>query len=240
MHTTTIELRSPEERFHTRLSWLDSHHSFSFGRHYDPAEVGHGLLMVSNDDVVSPGGGFSAHGHRDMEIVTWVLDGELEHRDSAGHEGVIYPGLAQRMSAGRGIQHSEMNHSATAPVHFVQMWVPPDTAGLDPGYEQKDVTEALDGGGLVAVASGRGHDTAVRIHQRGAVMWVGRLADGRAVTLPEAPFVHLFVAHGAVTVDGHTLAAGGAARLTGAGPVGVTATGPAEVIVWESDAGPAR
>jgi quercetin 2,3-dioxygenase len=235
-----IELQPAASRFHTRLGWLDSRHSFSFGHHWDPDQTGHGLLIVHNDDIVAPGGGFGTHSHRDMEIVTWVLEGELEHRDSAGHEGVIYPGLAQRMSAGYGIQHSEMNHSQTAAVHFLQMWVPPDRAGIEPGYEQRDCNAALAAGGLVAVASGRGHDGAVHLHQAGAVLWVARLAAGDAVTLPDAPFVHLFVAAGAVALDGEpagdvTLGVGDAARLTAAGPRTVTATEPTEIVVWETD-----
>ena len=134
---------------------------------------------MSNDDIIRAGRGFGTHSHRDMEIVTWVLDGELEHRDSTGTVGVIYPGLAQRMSAGRGIQHSETNASATADVHLVQMWVLPDTEGIEPGYEQHDVSEALSGGGLVTVASGRcGERAAVTIHQRDAELLAGRLAPG--------------------------------------------------------------
>ena len=231
----TIDIRPATGRFHTDIGWLDSRHSFSFGSHFDPDNVGHGLLIVSNDDTVAPSGGFGTHSHRDMEIVTWVLDGELEHRDSTGHEGVIYPGLAQRMSAGSGIMHSEMNHSAEQPVHFVQMWVIPDTAGVEPGYEQRDVNDALAAGGLVAVASGRGHDAAVHIHQQGAVMWVGRLGAGEQVVVPDAPFVHVFVALGAVELDGRSLATGDAARLTGAGAVELRAPIDTEVIVWESD-----
>jgi redox-sensitive bicupin YhaK (pirin superfamily) len=243
--SNTIDLRPAGSRFHTDIGWLDSHHSFSFGEHYDPANTGHGLLIVSNDDTVAPAGGFGTHGHRDMEIVTWVLDGELEHRDSTGTVGVIYPGLAQRMSAGSGIRHSEMNHSATAPVHFVQMWVVPDTEGIDPGYEQLDVTDRLDGGGLVAVASGRGHEGAIRIFQKGAVMWVARLADGETVTIPDAPYVHVFAAIGSVQLGetGHQetlVATGDATRLTNAGPLTVTALERSEVIVWESDAAVAR
>lgn len=236
----TIDVRPAGSRFHTRIDWLDSWHSFSFGEHYDPSNVGHGLLIVSNDDRVAAGGGFGTHGHRDMEIVTWVLDGELEHRDSTGTNGVIYPGLAQRMSAGSGIRHSEMNHSQTEPVHFVQMWVVPDTAGIEPGYEQSDVSEQLAQGGLVAVASGRGHAGAVRIHQRGAVMWVARLSAQEQVSLPDARFVHLFVARGGVTLDGQALVAGDAARLTDAGEVVVAADEAAEIIVWESDASVVR
>ncbi|MEX1007138.1 MAG: pirin family protein, partial [Acidimicrobiia bacterium] len=149
-----VDVRRAADRFHTQIDWLDSRHSFSFGSHYDPANTHHGLLLVNNDDVIRGGGGFSTHSHADMEIVTWVLDGKLEHRDSTGTVGVIYAGLAQRMSAGSGISHSEMNASATADVHLVQMWVRPDTKGIEPGYEQHDVSEALTSGNLVTVASG--------------------------------------------------------------------------------------
>jgi redox-sensitive bicupin YhaK (pirin superfamily) len=238
--TPTIDYRPAASRPHTNIDWLDSWHSFSFGEHYDPRNTGHGLLIVSNDDRVAPAGGFGTHGHRDMEIVTWVLDGELEHRDSTGTQGVLYPGLAQRMSAGSGIRHSEMNHSSTAPVHFVQMWVVPDTYGIDPGYEQLDVNDRLADGGLVPVASGRGHEGAIHIHQHGAVMWVGRLSGGETVTLPDAPFVHVFAARGTVRFGDTTLREGDAARLTDAGPLQLTADGDAEVIVWESDASVTR
>jgi redox-sensitive bicupin YhaK (pirin superfamily) len=231
-----IDIRRADERFHTDLGWLDSRHSFSFGHHHDPRNTGHGLLIVSNDDRVAAGGGFGTHPHRDMEIVTWVLDGELAHRDSTGTDGVLYPGLAQRMSAGRGILHSEMNHSRTLPVHFVQMWVVPDTAGIEPSYEQRDMNDALAHGGLVPVASGHGHEGAIHIHQRGAAMWVGRLQPGEQVDVPDAPFVHVFLARGSATFDGILLAAGDAVRLTAGGtrPLAAGADG-AEVIVWESD-----
>ena len=233
-----------DDRASTKISWLDGRHSFSFGTHYDPNNVGHGLLIVSNDDRVAPGGGFGTHHHRDMEIVTWVLDGELEHQDSAGNEGVLYPGLAQRMSAGNGIYHSEINHSRSLPVHLVQMWVVPDTFDMEPSYEQIDVNERLGSSGLVAVASGRGHDGAVTIHQQGAVMWVGRLAAGDTVAIPDAPFVHLFVARGAIDAtlpqgDTH-LVEGDAVRYTAAGAAEITASTDAEVIVWESDAAASR
>ena len=232
MTPTAVDVRRADERFHTDAGWLDSHHSFSFGPHFDPDNIGHGLLVVSNDDHVAPGAGFGTHAHRDMEIVTWVLEGALEHRDSAGHDGVIRPGLAQRMSAGRGIQHSEVNHSATEPV----MWVVPDVAGIDPGYEQRDVGAQLDAGGLVPVASGRGHDGAIAIHQAGAVLWAARLDEGDLVQLPDAPFVHLFVARGEVELDGTPLREGDAARLTSAGVLPVRALGPAELLVWETHA----
>lgn len=229
----SVDVRRAASRFHTELDWLDSWHSFSFGPHHDPTNTGHGLLVVNNDDTVRAGGGFGTHGHRDMEIVTWVLEGELGHRDSTGTDGVIYPGLAQRMSAGRGIRHSEMNASSTAGVHFVQMWVPPDTPGVDPGYEQRDLNDALGGGGLVVVASGRGHDGTVSIHQRDAELHVGRLQPGETVAVPEAPHVHVFVATGAATLDGAPLATGDAARLTDAGtPLLTAGADGAEVLIW--------
>jgi redox-sensitive bicupin YhaK (pirin superfamily) len=234
--TPTVDVRRRAQQFHTRAGWLDSHHSFSFGRHYDPANTRHGLLLVSNDDVVRAGTGFTTHPHRDMEIVTWVLDGALEHKDTTGHQGLIYPGLAQRMSAGRGIWHSEMNPSPVEDVRFVQMWVQPDTEGVDASYEQLDVNPELDRGGLVPVASGRGHDAAIAIRQRDATLWAGRLAPGEEVMLPDAAHVHLYVARGSVTLDGAgALDEGDAARLSAAGPRRATAgTGGAELLVWET------
>jgi redox-sensitive bicupin YhaK (pirin superfamily) len=231
----TIDVRRSGERFHTRLDWLDSWHSFSFSGHYDPTNTHHGLLVVNNDDVIRGGSGFPTHPHSDMEIVTWVLDGELEHRDSTGTVGRIYPGLAQRMSAGAGIRHSEVNASPTDNLHLVQMWVVPDTKGVDPSYEQRDVTDALSHGGLVPVASGRGHDGAVSIHQRNAVLWVGRLGPGERVTVPDATHVHAFVARGTARLDGSNLGTGDAARLTEAGALDLTTGNDgAEVLVWET------
>jgi hypothetical protein len=233
----TTQIVPASDRFHTELSWLDSWHSFSFSNHYDPANVHHGLLLVHNDDVIAGGGGFPMHPHRDMEIVTWVLDGALEHRDSEGNHGVIQPGLAQRMSAGRGIRHSEANPSATEPVHLLQMWVPPDTTGIAPEYEQRDVGADLTDDALFPLASGREPDAAVKIHQRDATLWVARLRAGASVTIPDAPFVHVFVARGSATLDGTPLEAGDAARLTAAGSPALTA-GPdgAELTLWETHA----
>ena len=252
---THLDIRHAAERFRTRGSWLDSRHSFSFGGHYDPGNTHFGLLLVNNDDVVAPGSGFETHPHRDMEIVTWVLSGSLVHQDSEGHHGVIYPGLAQRMSAGTGIRHSEKNDSwrldasaeHTEPVHFVQMWVLPDAPGLRPGYEQLDINTELDAGGLVPVASGlarHGGESAIRIAQRDAALYAARLPAGATVTIPVAPHVHLFVPVGSVALEGAgdlapgagdaALAAGDAARITAADGQRVTA-GPdgAEVLVWE-------
>jgi quercetin 2,3-dioxygenase len=238
----TIDVRRAAERFHTDIGWLDSWHSFSFSNHYDPTNVGHGLLIVSNDDRVAAGGGFGTHSHQNMEIVSWVLEGELEHRDSAGNHGIIRPGEAQMMSAGTGIAHSEMNHSATEPVHFVQMWVVPDTAGLAPGYAQRDVSDQLATGQLVTVASGRPDEPGViHINQRGASMRVARMAAGATVTLPTAPFVHLFIARGSVHLDGAVeLSAGDAVRFSDAPAQAVTASTDAEIIVWDTDASVSR
>jgi hypothetical protein len=239
----TVKLQRADERFHTTLDWLDSHHSFSFGDHYDPANTHFGLLMVNNDDRVRPHKGFAAHQHQNMEIVTWVLAGALEHRDSTGRSGLITPGLAQRMSAGRGISHSEKNGCAALgfeqDVHFVQMWVPPDEVGIDPGYEQAQVPDSAFDGRFAVIASGMAKDrdeAAVRIASSHAALSVARLGLGEAVTLPDAPFAHLFVARGSVELEGAgRLAEGDGARLRADGGRRVTATGPAEILVWEMD-----
>jgi redox-sensitive bicupin YhaK (pirin superfamily) len=233
--TPRIDIRRAADRAATAMDWLESRHSFSFGRQHDPANTHHGLLLVSNDDIVQPGTGFSTHPHRDMEIVTWVLEGELEHKDSEGNSGLIYPGLAQRMSAGTGILHSEMNATGGAPVHFVQMWVVPDTEQVRPGYQQLDINAELAHGGLVPVASGRGYESAIAIRQEGATLWAGRLAPGERITLPVAPFVHLFVAKGSASLDADgLLGTGDAVRLSDAGGLSLTAgDAGAEILAWE-------
>ena len=250
--TPEVDVRRADERHKTRLGWLDSKHSFSFSRHHDPANTHHGLLLVNNDDIVRPGTGFETHPHQDMEIVTWVLQGSLVHQDSEGHTGVIYPGLAQRMSAGTGILHSEKNDSWRLagpgqsddahrdPVHFVQMWVVPDERGIAPGYEQLEIDHELLSGGLVTVASGMPeHDgaAAIRIKNRYAALHAARLQPGQSVQLPEAPFLHLFVPRGRVTQEGAgPLEAGDAVRFTATGGQRVTAAEPAEILVWEMHA----
>jgi quercetin 2,3-dioxygenase len=247
MTTATLDIRRAADRAATKISWLDSKHSFSFGPHYDPANTHHGVLLVNNDDVVDPGQGFGTHPHRDMEIVTWVLRGSLVHQDSAGNTGVIYPGLAQRMSAGTGILHSEKNDSWRLegaehqdPVHFVQMWVVPDADGRDPGYEQLEIAPELMQGKLAPVASGlarHGGDSAIRIGNRDAALYASRLAAGESVELPEAPYLHLFVAAGDVNLEGAgVLQAGDAVRFTATGGQRVTAATDAEILVWEMHA----
>jgi quercetin 2,3-dioxygenase len=231
--TTRIDIRRATDRFATKISWLDSKHSFSFGSHFDRTNTGHGLLLVNNDDRVAAGMGFQTHPHTDMEIVTWVLEGELEHKDSQGNKGLLYPGLAQRMSAGRGILHSEIN-AGSDDVHFVQMWVLPDTEAIDPSYEQLDINAELSKSGLVPIASGKGHQAAISIRQKGAVLWGGRLTAGESVTVPDDKHAHLFVPRGSAQLEGAgALATGDAVRLTAAGAPTLTAGADgAEVLIW--------
>lgn len=238
--TPRVDVRRAADRFRTRTDWLDSRHSFSFGRHYDAGNTTHGLLLVNNEDRVAPGGGFELHPHRDLEIVTWVLQGSLAHEDSEGNRGVVHAGLAQRVSAGNGIRHSERN-DAHEPVHFVQMWVAPDSTGTPAGYEQRELDDAALSGALVPVASGMqryARDAAVRIQSSVAALHVARLQPGESVQLPEAPFLHLFVPRGAVTAEGAgPLATGDAVRFTGGGGQRLTATAGAEVLLWEMHRG---
>ena len=246
--TPTVDVRRAEDRFRTRIGWLDGKHSFSFSNHYDPANTHHGLLLVNNDDIITAGAGFETHPHRDMEIVTWVLQGSLVHQDSEGNKGVIYPGLAQRMSAGTGILHSEKNDAWRAgvgeihnePVRLVQMWVLPDESRIKPGYEQLEIEDDLLRGGLVPVASGMDKHAgaaAIRIKNRYAALHAARMQPTDTVIVPDAPFVHLFVARGTVDLEGAgTLAEGDAVRLTGVGGQTLTAVEDAEVLIWEMHA----
>lgn len=236
--SATTEIRTAASRAVTTTPWLTSRHSFSFGDHYDPDNTHFGLLLVNNDDIVSPARGFDTHPHRDMEIVTWVLRGRLSHRDSAGNHGVIYPGLAQRMSAGSGIMHSERNDSPGEPVHFVQMWVVPDEAGVQPSYQQHEVDEKLLAGSLVTIASGMpAHDAAITLHNRNAALHGTRLLPGAAVNVPQAPYLHLYLAAGRVNVEGiGTLHQGDAVRFTDADGRRLTASEPSELLIWEMHA----
>ena len=244
-YMTSLDVRRADSRFATDWGWLDSKHSFSFGHHYDAKNTHFGLLLVSNDDVVDPGTGFETHPHRDMEIVTWVLDGSLVHQDSTGNSGVIYPGLAQRMSAGTGILHSEKNDAWSLTgesehdeaVHFVQMWVLPDERNLTPGYEQLDIGDELSRGRLVTVASGmarHANERAISISQRDAALYAARLDAGASVELPDAPYVHLYIAKGGVELEGAgPLQTGDAVRITASDGARVTAVDATEILVWE-------
>lgn len=236
----TVDIRPAATRFRTATGWLESYHSFSFGPHFDPVNTSFGLLLAHNDETVAPSTGFGIHPHRDLEIVTWVLQGALSHRDSSGHHGIVRPGLAQRMSAGRGIRHSE-NNDGTEPLRYVQMWVQPDEPGLTPSYQQLEVGDRLRTPELVPIASGlprHAGAAAIRLHQKDAGLSVARLGPGATVAVPAAPYVHVFVAVGTATLEnaGH-LGTADAARLVDAGGERITA-GPAgaEVLVWEMHA----
>jgi redox-sensitive bicupin YhaK (pirin superfamily) len=245
--TPQVDIRRSGKRYHTDFGWLNSQHSFSFGHHYDRTNTHHGLLLVSNDDKVAAGTGFDTHPHRDMEIVTWVLSGSLVHKDSEGNSGILYPNLAQRMSAGTGILHSEKNDSWTlggaphdTPVHFVQMWVVPDTAAITPEYEQLELNPDDLAGKWGVVASGlerHTEDRAIRIRNRYAAFQVARLQAGDTVNLPEAPYLHVFMPYGLVDFEGHgTLSPGDAVRCTGSGGQRITAYEPTELLLWEMHA----
>ena len=238
MKRSPIDIRRSADRFHTDMGWLDSKHSFSFGHHRDRNNIHHGQLLVLNDDRVAGGTGFETHPHQDMEIVTWVLDGELEHKDSEGNRGLIYPGLAQRMSAGRGIWHSEKNLSKRDDVHFIQMWVLPDTEATNPGYQQMDINDQLAVGGLVPVASGQGHDSAISIQQKDAVLWAARLKPGEKIDIPEAKYGHVFMAKGGGELEANErLDTGDAVRLTGVENLSLMADDEgAEVLIWTTGA----
>jgi len=244
-----VDVRRATDRFTTRTDGVESRHAFSFGDHYDPTNVSHGLLVAHNDETVAPATGFGPHPHHDTEIVTWVLRGSLVHEDSAGNRGVIHPGLAQRMSAGTGIRHSERNDdwrpldrrdTPLEPAHFVQMWLPPDEPGLTPSYEQRDVTDLLDGGELLPLVSGRARhrdEAAIRIHNSHATLHVARPAAGGSIELPEAPYLHLYVAEGTVALEGvGQLDEGDAVRFTATGGHRLAASADAQLLVWEMHA----
>lgn len=210
-----FQLRKADQRGHSQLGWLDSRHTFSFGEYFDPRHKGFRDLRVINEDRVQPGKGFGTHPHRDMEIITWVLEGALQHSDSLGNGSVIRPGDVQRMTAGTGVMHSEFNASQTEPVHFLQIWILPDRTGLAPGYEQKSFTTASRRGKLRLVASKDGRDGSVSLNQN-AAMHVASLKSGDQVEHAIGPgrAAWLQVTAGEVAVDGQVLSAGDGAAIT--------------------------
>jgi quercetin 2,3-dioxygenase len=242
----SVSLRRGADRHQTQIGWLHGRHSFDTG--IDPlgTDTHHGVLVVSNHDTIAPRSGFETHPHRNMEIVTWVLNGSLVHQDSEGHSGVIFPNLAQRMTAGTGIRHSEKNDHQAAnpgagrPLDLVQMWVVPDENEVAPGYDQLELNPSDIQGRLAVVASGipRHRDqSAIRIRNRYAALHVARLEPGESVTVPDAPFVHVYVARGQMHLEAEGLLnAGDAARLTAAGERRIGAAAPSEVLVWEMHA----
>jgi redox-sensitive bicupin YhaK (pirin superfamily) len=229
------EVFPASRRFHTQAGWLDSRHTFSFGEHHDPARQGLGNLLVINDDRVQPGQGFGTHGHRDMEIVSYVLEGALEHKDSTGTHGVIRPGDVQWMTAGQGVRHSEFNGSKTDEVHFLQLWILPNRRGHAPKYDQRSFTEALAKGGLVAIVSGRGIPGAIPMHAD-ADLYAARLPAGATVehTLrSKNGMAYLHVATGKVRAGDATLATGDGLGMAIEKTIVVEALEPSEVILFD-------
>jgi quercetin 2,3-dioxygenase len=230
-----IQVRPAAERGIANFGWLDSRHSFSFGDYYDPNHMGFGPLRVINEDRVRAGAGFDTHGHRDMEIISYVLDGALEHKDSIGTGSVIRPGDVQRMSAGTGIRHSEFNHSKTEPVHFLQIWLLPGRDGIKPGYEQKTFGDADKRGRLRLLASPDGRDGSVTVHQD-AQLYATLLDDGQCVTHTLAPARRAWVqvVRGAVDVNGKALAAGDGAAISNEREAAITALADgSEVLLFD-------
>jgi len=229
-----IGIRKAGERGHANHGWLDSWHSFSFAGYNDPKFMGFGPLRVLNDDTVAPGQGFGMHGHRDMDIVTYVLSGALAHQDTLGTGAVIRPGDVQRMSAGTGVQHSEFNHSATEPVHFLQIWIIPPTQGGAPVYEQKHFAPSERQGRLRLIASQDGSEGSVRLLES-ARIYASLLAEGERVVhaLESGRLCYVHVASGSATVQGRALAAGDALlQWNEAGEVEI-AGGPGEVLLFD-------
>jgi redox-sensitive bicupin YhaK (pirin superfamily) len=240
-----ITLRKSAERGHAQHGWLDSFHSFSFADYHDPAHMGVGNLRVINEDRIAPGTGFGTHGHRDMEIVSYVLEGELAHQDSMGNgttagaeagksAGVIRPGDVQRMSAGSGVRHSEFNHAAGQTTHFLQIWILPDEAGITPSYEQKHFDAASKRGTLRLVAAPDGRDGAVTVHAD-ATLSAGLFTGAERAELPlqagRIAYVHLV--RGSLRVNDHTLRAGDAARLDDETKLVLEGGEDAEVLVFD-------
>lgn len=228
-----MELRRAGERGHANHGWLDSYHSFSFADYYDPRHMGYGVLRVINEDRVQPGTGFGTHGHRDMEIVSYVLEGSLGHRDSMGNGSTIVPGDVQRMSAGRGVLHSEYNHEKNGVTHFLQIWIEPSVSGTEPSYEQKRFSAQDKRGRLRVIASPDGADGSVTIRQDARV-YAGLFDAGErarhALGAGRKAYVHL--ARGRLTVNGERLAAGDALK-TETGPVEIGDGEGAEVLVFD-------
>jgi redox-sensitive bicupin YhaK (pirin superfamily) len=229
-----ITLRPSDARGHADFGWLDTRHTFSFGDYFEPDHEQFRALRVLNEDRVQPGKGFGTHGHRDMEILTWVLSGALEHRDSLGTHGVIRPGEAQVMSAGTGIRHSEFNASANEPVHFLQIWLLPERQGLTPRYDQVAFADAAMRNRWCLIASPEGTEGSVRIFQDVKVL-VTRLEAGRALQADLLPgrAGFLQVARGSVTLNGLAMHAGDGARIEGESSLSLTAGSPSEILLFD-------
>jgi len=227
------ELRRSAERGHADHGWLDSYHSFSFADYYDSRHMGFGPLRVINEDRVQPGSGFGTHGHRDMEIISYVLEGALGHKDSMGNGSTIVPGDVQRMSAGTGVRHSEYNHDSAGVTHFLQIWIEPDVSGTPPSYEQKHFKPEDKRGRLRLIASRDGRDGSVTIHQDALVfagLFEGTESAKHELKKNRKGYVH--VARGEITVNGHALEAGDALKTDG-GAIALRDGKNAEVLVFD-------
>ncbi|HWD93034.1 MAG TPA: pirin family protein [Verrucomicrobiae bacterium] len=231
MKTTTI--RKANERGHANHGWLDSYHTFSFANYHDPEWMGYRSLRVINDDLVMPGMGFGTHPHRDMEIITYVLSGSLEHKDSMGNGRIIRPGEVQYMAAGTGVQHSEFNPSSEEAVHLLQIWIQPDRRGATPSYAEKSMKDAPEGR-LNLITSKTGRDGSIAINQD-ADLWLGKLGEGNRVTHTVAPGRHawLHVAEGEVSLNGKKLSGGDAAAIDEQGSLELSATKPSQVLLFD-------
>ncbi len=229
-----ITVRKSDERGHANHGWLDTYHTFSFDSYHDPNHMGFRTLRVINEDRVAPGAGFPTHGHRDMEILTYIVEGALEHRDSMGNGEVLRPGEIQRMSAGTGIRHSEFNPSPDDPVHLLQIWILPAQRGSEPGYEQISIGSGPTNGELQLIASPQGGAGAVRIGQD-AKLFRGKLGAGSSVSHALAPSRHAYVqvVRGAVHANGSALSAGDGAAVSGEPVLSIAAKEDAEFLVFD-------
>jgi redox-sensitive bicupin YhaK (pirin superfamily) len=229
-----IALRKSQDRGHANHGWLDSYHTFSFAGYYDPEEMGFGTLRVINEDRVAPGMGFGTHPHRDMEIISYVLEGELAHKDSMGTGSVIRPGDVQKMSAGTGVSHSEFNPSAQKPVHFLQIWIEPNQRGVKPSYEQQAFSVEQKKGRLRLIASPDGADGSVTIHQDARV-YASVLDEDDPVTyaLPAGRSAYVHVARGSVHLNGSALATGDGAKITAEKEIRLSNGDGAEVLLFD-------
>ncbi len=228
-----ITIRKSQERGHANHGWLDSYHTFSFADYYDPKHMGFRSLRVINDDVVAGGGGFGTHPHRDMEIITYVIRGALEHADSMGNGSVIRPGDVQYMAAGTGVQHSEFNHSSSEEVRLLQIWIQPERRGAKPGYAEKHLADAPPGF-LHLITSKAGRDGSIAINQD-ADLWLAKFIGGERVTHTLAPgrSAYLQVAEGEVTLNGQLLQQGDGAQVNGETALELTAAGKAQVLLFD-------
>jgi redox-sensitive bicupin YhaK (pirin superfamily) len=229
-----LTIRKAEDRGHANHGWLNTYHTFSFANYYEPKHMGFRALRVINEDRVSPGNGFGTHGHKNMEIITYVLEGALEHKDSIGTGSVIQPGEVQRMSAGTGILHSEFNHSKSESVHFLQIWLLPEKEGLPPSYEQRNFSPAKTPGKLHLVAARDGRDAAVTVHQD-VDLYAAVLEPGDRVSHSLQPQRHAWVqvARGAITLNGLSLDKGDGAAISEETDVVIEATTDAEILLFD-------